>query len=263
MGRLLADLRFAARMFARQPTLAAAAVATLALGIGANSAIFSVVDSALLTPRPFREPRGVVVAYVWSPINARQVGVSDKFPVSWGDFYEWGRQVRSFARLAMFEPDTMSLAGAGPPLQLDVMRATGEFSAVLGTPAMLGRGLEPGDDLPGKPAAVLLSYGCWRRSFGGDMGVVGRKGLLDREPATVIGVMPPSFTFPRGAEMPAGFGFPTEPDAWVPFCLTTAQRHDHGRMTSTVIGRLRAGVGVAAAEQELRAIYRPLAPEAP
>ncbi len=263
MGRLLADLRFAARMFARQPTLAAAAVATLALGIGANSAIFSVVDSALLTPPPFREPGRVVVAYGSSPINARQVGVSDKFPVSWGDFYEWGRQVRSFARLAMFEPDTMSLAGAGPPLQLDVMRSTGEFSAVLGTPAMLGRGLEPGDDLPGKPAAILLSYGCWRRSFGGDMGVVGRKVLLDREPATVIGVMPPSFTFPRGAEMPAGFGFPTEPDAWVPFCLTTAERHDHGRMTSTVIGRLRAGVGVAAAEQELRAIYRRLAREYP
>jgi len=263
MGRLLPDLRFAARMFARQPTLAAAAVATLALGIGANGAIFSVVDSALLTPPPFPEPGRVVVAYVSSPVNARQVGVSDKFPVSWGDFYEWGRQVRSFTQLAMLEPDTMGLAGAGPPLQLNVMRATGGFSAVLGTPAMLGRGLEPGDDLPGKPAAVLLSYGCWRRSFGGDTAVVGRKVLLDRDPATVIGVMPPSFTFPRGAEMPAGFGFPAEPDAWVPFCLTAAQRQDHDRMTGTVIGRLRAGVGVAAAEQELRAIYRRLDQEYP
>ena len=263
MGRLLPDLRFAARMFARQPTLAAAAITTLALGIGANSAIFSVVDSVLLTPPPFPEPGRVVVAYVSSPINARQVGVSDKFPVSWGDFYEWGRQVRSFTQLAMFEPDTMSLAGAGTPLQLNVMRATGGFSAVLGTPAMLGRGLEPGDDLPGKPAAVLLSYGCWRHSFGGDRGVVGRKVLLDRDPATVIGVMPPRFSFPRGAEMPAGFGFPTEPDAWVPFCLTTAQRHDHEHVTSTVIGRLRAGVGVAAAEQELREIYRRLAQEYP
>jgi predicted permease len=264
MGRLLPDLRFAARMFARQPTLAAAAVATLALGIGANSAIFSVVDAALLTPPPFREPGRVVVAYVSSPLNARQVGVADKFPVSWGDFYEWGRQVRSFARLAMLEPDTMSLAGgAGPPLQLNVIRATGEFSAVLGTPAMLGRGLEPGDDRPGKPPVVLLSHGCWRRSFGGDAGVVGRKVYLDREPAIVIGVMPPSFTFPRGAEMPAGFGFPAEPDAWVPFCLTAAQRQDHGRMTSTVIGRLAAGVGLAAAEQELRAIYRRLDQEYP
>ena len=263
MGRLLPDLRFAARMFARQPTLAAAAVATLALGIGANSAIFSVVDSALLTPPPFREPGRVVVAYVSSPVDARQVGVADKFPVSWGDFYEWGSQVRSFQRLAMLEPDTMSLAEAGSALQLNVMRVTGGFSAVLGTPAMLGRGLEPGDDLPGKPAAVLLSYGCWRRSFGGDTGVVGRRVLLDRDPATVIGVMPPSFTFPRGAEMPAGFGFPVEPDAWVPFCLTTAQRQDHGRMTATVIGRLRAGVGVAAAEQELRAIYRRLDQEYP
>ncbi|HEV3458881.1 MAG TPA: ADOP family duplicated permease, partial [Thermoanaerobaculia bacterium] len=263
MGRLLPDLRFAARMFARQPTLAAAAVATLALGIGANSAIFSVVDSALLTPPPFREPGRLVVAYVSSPGTARQVGVADKFPVSWGDFYEWGRQVRSFTQLAMLEPDTMSLAGAGSPLQLNVMRATGGFSAVLGTPAMLGRGLAPGDDLPGKPAVVLLSYRCWRRTFGGDLGVVGRKVNLDRDSATVIGVMPSSFSFPRGAEMPAGFGFPAEPDAWVPFCLTAAQRQKHDRMTSTVIGRLRAGVGIAAAEAELRAIYGRLAREFP
>jgi putative ABC transport system permease protein len=109
----------------------------------------------------------------------------------------------------------------------------------------------------------LLSYGCWRRSFGGDTGVVGRKVYLDRDPATVIWVMPPSFTFPRGTEMPAGFGFPAEPDAWVPFCLTTAQRQDHDRMTSTVIARLGAGIGVTAAEQELRAIYRRLDQEYP
>src|SRR5579864_3650120 len=259
MGRLVPDLRFAVRMFARQPTLAAAAVATLALGIGANSAIFSVVDSALLTSPPFREPGRVVVAYASSPLNARLVGVADKFPMSWGDFYEWSREVRSFAQLAMLEPDTMSLAGAGPPLQLNVIRATGGFSAVLGTPAILGRGLEPGDDLPGKPAAILLSYGTWRRRFGGDAGVIGRKVYLDREPVSVIGVMPPSFSFPRGAEMPAGFGFPAEPDAWVPFCLTNDLRQDHGRMTSTVIGRLRAGVGIASAEQELRVIYGRLA----
>ena len=259
MGRLVPDLRFAVRMFARQPTLAAAAVATLALGIGANSAIFSVVDLALLTSPPFREPGRVVVAYASSPLNARLVGVADKFPMSWGDFYEWSREVCSFAQLAMLEPGTMSLAGAGPPLQLNVIRATGGFSAVLGTPAMLGRGLGPGDDLPGKPAAILLSYGTWRRRFGGDAGVIGRKVYLDREPVTVIGVMPPSFSFPRGAEMPAGFGFPAEPDAWVPFCLTNDLRQDHGRMTSTVIGRLRAGVGIASAEQELRVIYGRLA----
>jgi putative ABC transport system permease protein len=264
MGRLSLNLRFAARMFIRQPTLAAAAVATLALGMGANSAIFSVVDSALLTPPPFRDPGRVVVAWASAPAVARQSGLAeDKLPVTYGDFYDWQRQSRSFAQLAMFEPDAVNLSGAGPPEQLDVIRATGAFSAVLGTPAMLGRGLEPGDDAPGNPRAVLLSYGLWRRSFGGDRGVIGRKVYLNGDPVTVIGVMPPRFAFPRVSEMPADFGFPAAPDAWVPFSLSTALRQDHDRRTATVVGRLRAGVGIAAAEQELRAICGRLARQYP
>src|SRR3984957_10153194 len=119
------NLRFAARMFARQPTLAAAALLTLALGIGANSAIFSVVDSTLLEPPPFREPGRVVVAWTTSPAAARQSGLAeDKFGVSWGDFYDWQRQARSFSRLAMFEPDSVNLSGAGAPEQLGGVRAT-------------------------------------------------------------------------------------------------------------------------------------------
>jgi putative ABC transport system permease protein len=264
MLRLLADLRFAARMFALQPTLAAAAVITLALGIGANSAIWSVVDSTLFRPPPFRDPDRVVVAWGTSPAAALQSGLAeDKFGISWGDFYEWQRTARSFSHLAMFEADSMNLSGAGAPEQLDVMRVSGDFSAVLGTPAMLGRGLVPGDDAPGTPAAILLSYACWRRSFGGDRRVVGRKVYLNGDPALVVGVMPPRFTFPRGSEMPAGEGFPAQPSAWVPFCLSGAERQDHGRWTATIIGRLRAGVGISAAREELRVISRRLIREHP
>src|SRR5579864_4975427 len=264
MHRLLEDLRFAARTLSRQPALAAAALATLALGIGANGAIFSVVDATLFAPPPFREPGRVVAVWTTSPAAARQSGLAeDKFGVSWGDFYDWQRQARSFSHLAMFESDSVNLSGAGTPEQLDVIRVTGDFSAVLGTPAMLGRGLEPRDDVPGKPAAILLSYARWRRSFGADPGAVGRKVYLNGDPALVVGVMPPRFTFPRAAEMPAGYGFPAEPDAWVPYCLLGAERQDHGHRTGTIIGRLAGGVGIPAARQELGAICARLAREYP
>ncbi len=263
MPRLLQDLRFAVRMFARQPTLAAATVITLALGVGANSAIFSIVDSTLLQPPPFRDPGRVVVAWATSPAAARQTGkAEDKFALGWGDFYDW-QHARSFSHLAMLEAATLNLSGAGAPEQLEVIRATGDFSAVLGTPAMLGRGLEPRDDVPGKPAAILLSYTLWRRSFGADPRVVGRKVYLNGWPALVVGVMPPRFTFPRSSDMPAGQGFAAQPDAWVPYCLSGGDRQDHGRRTGTVIGRLRADVGIPAASQELGAICRRLARQYP
>jgi predicted permease len=263
MSRRIRDLRIAVRMWARQPAVAITAVATLALGIGANSAIFSVVNAALLTPPPFRDLDRVAVVWVSAPEVARQSGIPDKLPVSWGDFYDWQRQARGFARLAMMEPDAMSLTGSGPPQLLEVIRVSGEFAAVLGTPALLGRTLEPADDVPGRPRAVVLSYACWRRSFGGERGVIGRRVSLNREPVVVAGVMPPRFTFPRSAEMPDGFGYPDAPDAWVPFSLSLKDREDHGRSTAIAIGRLRAGVGRAAAESELAAISARLARQYP
>jgi putative ABC transport system permease protein len=265
MRQFIFDLRFAARMFARRPTLTAAALATLALGIGANTAIFSVVDRALLAPPPFRDPDRIVMAWTTSAAAMRQnVVAEDKFSISWGDFYDWQRQARSFTQLAMFEPESMNLAGAGTaPMQLDAIRVTGDFSLLLGTPPLLGRGLAPGDDLPGKPAAILLSYAAWRRGFAADPRAIGRRVDLDGDPALVVGVMPPRFTFPRAADMPAGYGYPAEPDAWVPYCLSAAERQDHGRRTGQVIARLRPGVGIAAAGAELRALWRRLARQYP
>ena len=263
MGLRIRDVRHAARLWRRQPAVAITAVATLALGIGANSAIFSVVDAALLTKPPFRDPDRVAVVWVSAPEVARQSGVPDRLPVSWGDFYDWQRQVRGFERLAMMEPDAMSLTGRGFPEQLNVIRVSGEFAAVLGTPALLGRTLAPADDVPGRPRAVVLSHACWRRSFGGERGVIGRQVSLNREPVVVVGVMPPRFTFPRAAELPDGFGYPDAPDAWVPFSLSVEDRGDHGRWTAIAIGRLRPGVGRAAAESELAAISARLARQYP
>jgi predicted permease len=254
MSDLIQDLRFAARTLAKQPALALAAIATLALGIGANTAIFSVVNSALLTPPPFREPGRLVVAWSSMPELARRAGLPDRLPATYGAFYDWQRQARSFSYLALASADRMILTGAGEPEQLGVVRVTGDFSAALGTPALLGRGIEPADDLPGKPRAVLLAYAFWQRRFAGDPGVVGRKLYLNQEPMIVVGVMPRRFAFPRGSEMPAGFGFTAEPDAWVPLALPAARREDRGSHDSIAFGRLRPGVGMVAAGKELRAI---------
>jgi putative ABC transport system permease protein len=256
LGNLGRNLRFAARGLARQPGLAAAAVLTLALGIGGNAAIFSVVDAALLEPPPFRDPGRLVVAWASNPALAQSAGLADQLPVSAGDFYDWRRESRALEGLTLVQPATMALTGRGDPQQLDVVRVTGAFSALLGTPAALGRGLVADDDPPGKPAAVLLSDTGWRRWFGGDPRVVGQKVVLDGDPVLVAGVMPPRFTFPRGSEMPAFYGFAAEPDAWLPLALPAAARQDWATRTGLAIGRLRPRVGIAAAQAELAAICR-------
>ena len=258
MSALIQDLRFAVRGLARQPGLAVAAVLTLALGIGGNAAIFSVVDSALLEPPPFRDPGRLVVAWASNPALAQSAGLADKLPVSYGDFYDWRRESRSLERLALVQPATMALTGRGDPRQLDVVRVTGDFSALLGTPAALGRELVAADDAPGKPGAVLLSDTGWRRFFGADPRVVGRKVVLDGDPVIVAGVMPPRFTFPRGSDMPAFYGFAAEPDAWLPLAPSADLQQDRATRIGVAIGRLRPGVGIAAAQAELAAICRRL-----
>ncbi len=259
MTALLAqDLRFAARGLARQPGLALAAVLTLALGIGGNTAIFSVVDAALLVPPPFRDPGRLVVAWASNPALAQSAGLADQLPVSYGDFYDWRRESRGLERLSLVQAATMALTGQGDPQQLDVVRVTGDFSALLGTPAALGRGLVPADDAPGRAAAVLLSDAGWRRRFGGDPHVVGSQVVLDGNPVIVAGVMPPRFAFPRGSEMPAFYGFATEPDAWVPLALPVDQRQDRATRAGVAVGRLRPGVAIGAAQAELAAFCRQL-----
>ncbi len=248
------DVQFAIRTLAKQPALAVAAILTLALGIGANTAIFSVVDAALLKPPPFREPGRLVIAWSSNPDLARQAGLKDKLPVSYGDFYDWQRSLRSFSHLALAGGSHVTMSGAGEPVQLGAVAATADFAATLGTPALLGRTLLPADDVPGDPSVMVLSYNFWQHRFGGDPRVLGRKVYLDRHPATIVGVMPPRFAFPRGSDMPAGFGFAGDPDAWIPLGLTAEQRQNRGGHSAIAFGRLRPGVGIAGAEKELRAL---------
>lgn len=253
METLLQDLRFAGRTLLKQPAFTLIAILTLALGIGANTAIFSVVDSVLLAPLPFRHAERLMMIWASNPELARKVGLPDKLPVSPATFYDW-KTAGSFEKMAMVTADRLNLTGVGEPEQIPAVGVSGEFFQALGTPALLGRTLLPEDDDKGKRATVLLSHSFWQSRFGGDRGIVGRTVHLDGVPLTVVGVMPPEFAFPRGGEMPAGFGFAARPEVWVPMALPPERRQSRGNRGQLAIGLLKPGVSIPTAQAEMNAI---------
>jgi putative ABC transport system permease protein len=252
MSQLAHNLRLAVRNLRHQ--IAFAAILTLALGIGANSAIFSIVDAILITPPPFHHPGRLVVVWSVNATMASTEGLGVKGPASNALFYDWQKASRSFTGLAMMQSDRQALTGQGEPMELGVTRVSGDFFRTLGAPAALGRPLDPGDDNLGKPNTAVLSYALWQHRFGSDRGVVGRTVILGGIPYTVVGVMPPRFTFPLGGfEIPGPYGFTPETDVWAPIALTADARRDREERSDVVIGRLRPGVTMAAAEAELKA----------
>jgi putative ABC transport system permease protein len=252
METLLQDLRFAGRTLLKRPAFTFIAVLTLALGIGANTAIFSVVNSVLLAELPFADPERLTMVWASNPELAAKVGLPDMLPVSPGDFYDW-KKAGAFEKLAMMRTDRLSLTGEGEPEQLNLVAVTGEFFQALGTPPLAGRAIQPGDD-GSKATVVVLSHAFWQRRFGGDRGVIGRTVRLDGNPMMVAGVMPPDFVFPRGAQMPAGFGFAAEPDGWYPMAMTPEERQHRGNHSQLAIGLLKPGRGIGAAQAEMDAI---------
>jgi putative ABC transport system permease protein len=261
MSQLTQDFRFAARSLVKQPGFTLAAVLTLALGIGANTAIFSVVDSVLLSPPPFRDPGRVVVTWGVNPDIAKLIGESD-LPATAANLFDWQKDSRSFEKLAAVQQYGMTLTGQGEPEQLGAVQVTGDFFSLLGTPALAGRTLTPQDDAQGM-TTVVLSYNYWHRRFADDRSVVGKTLVLNGKPLTVVGVMPPRFAFPRGSEVPAILGFTTDPDAWVPRAYTPADRADRGNRVSFIVGRLKPGVSVQAAEEDLNALCKRYAETSP
>jgi putative ABC transport system permease protein len=262
MDTLRQDLRFAVRTLLRRPLFTVLAVLTLALGIGANTAIFSVVNSVLLAPLPFHEPDRLVAVWSSNPVMAKMVGLPDKLPVSPGPFYDWKAQSRTLGHLSMVSPDSQTLTGRGEPALLNVVNVSGELFDLLGARPLLGRTIQPGDEASEAQVAVL-SHRLWTRHFGGDPSIVGQTVTLADKPVTVIGVMPPAFAFPRGSEMPAGFGFAAEPDLWFPMILTPKQRAARAAHSAVALARLQPGTQQAAAGAEMVAISERLAKQYP
>jgi putative ABC transport system permease protein len=260
MSQILQDLSLALRNLRKQPALAVAAILTLALGIGVNAAIFSIVDAALLTPPPFREPGRVVILWGYNPEFAKKVGMGDELPASNPNLDDLRQASRSFERFGLVQANRLVLTGQGDPEQLGAVVVLGDFFKTLGTQAVLGRTLDLDDDAPGDPKVAVLSYALWQRKFGADPRAVGRVVNLGSHPVTVVGVLPPRFNFPRGgADVPPQFGFSPDPDLWVPYGATLAARQDRTTRSNVMVGRLRPGVELAQAQAEIDTIAQRLA----
>jgi putative ABC transport system permease protein len=232
---LAQDLRYGARLLRRSPGFTAAAVLTLALGIGANTAVFSVADAVFLRPLPFAEPERLAAVWLNGPGHS----------ISQASFVELREASRSLADVAAYSAWGFTLTGSGEPEMLKGARVSANLFRLLGARPALGRAFLPADGEPGRGQAALLGDGLWHRRFGADPKVLGRTITLNGESYTVIGVMP------------AGFHFPSRDfsDLWLPLAIDpAAEEFKAGYLT--LIGRMAPGVTAAQATEEVRAIAR-------
>src|SRR5262245_8514153 len=186
---LAQDIRYGIRVLLKHKGFTTVAVLTLALGIGANTAIFSVVNELLLRPLPYRDAERVVMLWEVSPEGRHQNSTSR------ANFRSWREQSTSFQFMAAFADQRLNLTGNGEPEELSVQYATTDLFKVLGVDPILGRTFAPDDGEPGKPLVAVLSYGLWQRRFGGQPSIVGQQIMLNGATFSVIGVMPASFQF--------------------------------------------------------------------
>ncbi|MBO0857337.1 MAG: ABC transporter permease [Chloracidobacterium sp.] len=225
MRTLWQDLRYGARMLMKRPGFTAIAMITLALGIGANTSIFTVVNAVLIRPLPYQEPERLV------SFNANE-SVFDM-----ADIKAWSQ---SFAEIGGQGQQPLDYAGGGEPLQWTCGLVTGGFFGALGAQPLLGRMINEEDDRRGGPFVVVLSHAIWRRQFGGDPGVVGKAIMLSGNSYAVIGVMPPDFKAPAGAT-----------EAWAPVHVVSAGAAYRGVHMLQVYARLNLGVTIAQAQSEM------------
>jgi predicted permease len=242
------DLRYAVRTLARSPAFTAVAVLMLALGIGANTAIFSLFSAVLLRPLPFPDPDRLVL--VWDDLSARR-GPRTVEPTA-ADYSAWRAQSRSFVDMAAFVTSTYVLTRSGEPDSLAGIRTTANLFSVLGIRPLIGRTLTPADDAADAPPMVVFADSVWRSRFGGDPGLIGRTVVLNGLAHTVVGVVPDDFRFPNALTV-----------LYVPAKFTPAELADRGSYSYDVVARLRPDATLTAAQAEMTTIARRLAAASP
>ena len=236
------DLRYGLRMLTKSPAFTAVAVLTLALGIGANTAIFSVVNTVLLAPLPYKDADRLAIVWESRPDENRNVANP-------ANYMDWKEQNHVFTDLAAFADRRAVLVGDGEPEEVPVQVATPNLFSILGAGPLLGRTFSADDGQPNQPRVVVISYGLWQRRFGGDAKIIGRHLNINRNDATIVGVMPAGFQwFIKKGSMTA-----TPPEIWSPFAITNDLRVRQGRFLM-VVGRLQPGVTLAQAQSEMKTI---------
>src|SRR2546430_2653572 len=246
---MIHDLRYAVRGLLKKPLFAVLTVLTLALGIGANVAIFSVVNGVLLRPLPYPHPERLMMVWIYNPRQG-----FDKDVAPYLTFADWRAQSRSFEQLAAYSGASVSLTGAGDPAQLRGARVTPSFFPAMNVQPALGRWFVEQDATAGHERVVMLEHGLWDRRFGSDPTIIGRTIQLSGRPYEVVGVMP------------AGFHYPEDATLWLPLAPVEPYKQfmeSRGSFWLNVIGRLRAETPQAAAQTEMDTIARRLEQQYP
>ena len=246
MQTLMQDLRYGARMLLKMPGFTLIAVVTLALGIGANTAIFSVVNTVLLRPLPFKDPERLMM------IRETKLPQFPEFSVAPGNFLEWQKQNTVFERMGAIRDITYNLIGSGNPEQLNAERVTDGFFAMFGVQPQLGRNFLPEENLPGGDNVVLLSHGLWQRRFGGNPDIINQTILLSGQRYTVVGIIPATYSFGR-----------PDTELWTPMAFTPQQAQEYGGHYLAAVGRLKPGITVEQARTEMSVIANRLAKQYP
>jgi predicted permease len=250
------DLRTAWRAVVRNPGFSAVAIMTLALAIGANTAIFSIVDGILIRPLGYGDESRLFVLHEVVPKFSQ---FAPRVPVNAKHFLEWRKSVRGFESLAMIGGLQLNLTGSGEPERLMAARVSPSLFPMLGARTSLGRTFLEEEDAPGRDDVVLLSDSLWRRRFSADPNMVGRSILLDGRPYQVVGVLSPSFHFPKLKQLYAMSIADDQPQLWKPFAVKPDELEDIGDFNYACIARLRPGVGPKQALAQLNAVQADLA----
>jgi predicted permease len=247
LDSLLQDLRYGARMLRKNPSFSAVAVLTLALGIGANTAIFSIVNGVLLNPLPYPHPQELAVLY-------EHTSNFEKSSISYPNFLDWQRTNSTFASMAAYRHEDFNTTGSGEPERVRGGMVSAEFFPALGVKPLLGRIFATDEDRPGAAPVVLLAEGFWQRRFGSDRDIIGKRIIMDGDAYTIVGVIPASFHF-------RAFNFGGIKDVYVPVGQTKDPLfyHRDAHQGMDAIGRLKPGVSLAAAQADMAQITQNLA----
>ena len=252
LEQMIADIRYAVRVMSRRPSFTAAVIGLLALGVGASTAIFGIVNAVLLRPMPFEEPERLV------RIFTRTLPAGRPFDVSPGKFYDWQRETQSFEGLAIYPCcgfREFALTGAGTARTVRVTAVSAGFFEIVRARPALGRVFRQDEDTPGRKYVAVLSDRFWRTEFGGNPDVIGRTVTLNDEAYTIVGVLPATASVASWSAMAS--------DVWVPIALTAEQRAARGNHNLDAVARLKRDVDLAQAQAEIDAISARLAREFP
>ena len=233
---LIQDVRYACRRLANHPGFSLLVVAILALGIGANTSMFSVVDAVLMRPLPFHEPERLLQLF-------ETESAAGSYPLTGQDYLDWRAQNRAFEDISAYSyQKSMNASGTGEPERVNVVETQANFFSLLGVQPAAGRSFAAGEDAEGKNRVVLLSYGFWQSHFGGQRDTVGKSMELNGAAYQIVGIMPAWYRIPGSA------------DVWVPIDMSPKYMGPRGEHHLRAIGRMKAGVSVQQAESDLKGI---------